>query len=288
MHRLLLVGCGFLGKAAACLFKQQGWDVLPLTHSIESADRLLSEGWPAIPVDVADKDAVRRLQKSVGPLTAWLHCASSGGGGAEAYDRVYLQAVRNLFSAFPEARALYTSSTSVYAQSDGSEVSEESPAEPPRETGRILLAAESEVLARHGTVLRLAGIYGPGRSVLLKKFLCGEARLEAGGTRWINQIHRDDAARAWLFLASNENAQGIFNGCDNKPMRQLDLYAEMALRLNRPLPPEGPADPNRKRGWTSKRVSNAKLRSLGWQPEFPAYFSDWQRLILQNRRQLGG
>jgi nucleoside-diphosphate-sugar epimerase len=279
MRRLLLVGCGFLGKTAACLFKNHGWDVVPVTHSTESADQLRAEGWPAIAADVSDKAAVCRIQQSVGPVTAWLHCASSGGGGSEAYDRVYLQAVRNLFSAFPEARALYTSSTSVYAQSDGSEVAEESPAEPPRETGRILLAAESEVLARHGTVLRLAGIYGPGRSVLLKKFLSGEARLEAGGMRWVNQIHRDDAASAWLFLACSKHAQGLFNGCDNKPMRQRDLYAEMAIRLKLPLPPEGPADPNRKRGWTSKRVSNAKLRALGWQPEFPEFFSDWERLI---------
>jgi nucleoside-diphosphate-sugar epimerase len=279
MRRLLLVGCGFLGKATARTFQNTGWEILPVTHSEESAEALRSEGWPAVAADIGDEHSVRQLQKSVPPISAWLHCASSGGAGADGYRRVYLQGVRNLCASFPEARRLFTSSTSVYAQTDGSSISEESIAEPPRETGRLLLEAEREVLRQGGTVLRLAGIYGPGRSVLLKKFLLGDARLEAGGLRWINQIHRDDAASAWLFLAENNPSPGIFNGVDNQPMRQIDLYTEMAARLNAPLPPDGPVDLNRKRGWTSKKVSNAKLRSLGWNPEFPNYFSDWQRLI---------
>ncbi len=75
---------------------------------------------------------------------------------------------------------LFTSSTSVYAQRDGSWVTEESETKPARETGRILLETEEFVLGHGGIVARLAGIYGPGRSALLSKFLAGEAIIDPG------------------------------------------------------------------------------------------------------------
>ncbi len=200
-----------------------------------------------------------------------VHCASSGRGGADAYRAVYRDGLEHLLDAFSPKRLIFTGSTSVYSQVDGGWVSEESPAEPDRETGRVLLEAEKIALDSGGIVARLAGIYGPGRSVLLKKFLDGSAVLEAGGNRWINQIHRDDGARALLQLAQSEAAAGIYNVCDDTPTTQREIYGWIADFLNRPLPPEGPADLNRKRGWTSKRISNARLRALGWSPRYPGY-----------------
>jgi nucleoside-diphosphate-sugar epimerase len=115
--------------------------------------------------------------------------------------------------------------------------------------------------------------------VLLRKFLSGEAVLEEGGHRWINQIHRDDAAAALAHLAGPGLPAGIFNVSDNTPVSQREVYGWMAEYLHKPLPPEGPADRLRKRGWTSKRVSNRLLRSLGWSPRFPSYRDALPRLI---------
>jgi nucleoside-diphosphate-sugar epimerase len=184
-----------------------------------------------------------------------------------------------LLDAFPSVPLIFTSSTSVYAQIDGSEVTEESPAEPDRETGKILRETEDLVLAHGGLVARLSGIYGPGRSVILKKFLSGEAIIEENGDRFLNQIHRDDAARALLRLSSSLlsshqpstfNHQ-LYNLSDSHPLSQLECYSGLARLFGRPLPPSGPRDLNRKRGWTHKRVSNAKLRATGWEPEFPSF-----------------
>jgi nucleoside-diphosphate-sugar epimerase len=121
-------------------------------------------------------------------------------------------------------------------------------------------------------VARLAGIYGPGRSVLLRKFLTGEALIEGDGRRWINQIHRDDAASG-LFLLAGLRVPGIFNLGDSSPLEQRSLYAGLAERFAMPLPPEGPINTERKRGWTHKQVSNARLRALGWSPRYPDFFS---------------
>ena len=266
--QIVIAGCGFLGEAAAGLFLEAGWRVLGLCATEESAARLADQPFPVAVVDIS---------KPIRVPAGWecpdvvVHCASSGRGGADAYRAVYRDGLEHIREAFSPRRLIFTGSTSVYSQVDGGWVTEDSPAEPDRETGQILLEAEKIALDAGGVVARLAGIYGPGRSVLLKKFLDGSAVLEAGGNRWINQIHRDDGALALLRLAQHEAAAGIYNVCDDTPTTQREIYGWIADHLNRPLPPEGPADMNRKRGWTSKRISNARLRSIGWSPRYPSY-----------------
>ena len=269
MPKVLIAGCGFVGLATARLFLERGWEVIGLTHSEESAAKLAAEALPVFACDIAEHAAVE-AQAHLGPFDAIVHCASSGRGGAEQYRRVYLEGARNLAAVFAPASLLFTSSTSVYAQTDGGWVTEDSPAVPDRETGRLLRETEDFVLSQKGIVARLAGIYGPGRSVLLRKFFDGTALIEGDGTKWINQAHRDDIAAAIVHLV-HARVHGVFNINDDRPLSQRELYSWLAERSHRPLPPSGPIDPNRKRGWTNKRVSNAKLRALGWAPQFPSF-----------------
>lgn len=257
---LLLIGHGYLGQALTRVFRAGGWDVTPVS---------LTGGHGGLACDVADPIAVSRLPHA----DAIVHCAASGRGGAAAYQRVYVDGCRNLVENFPGVALWFTSSTSVYAQTDGAWVSEESPATPERETGQLLLAAERIVLDAGGGVARLAGIYGPGRSVILRKFLAGEAVIEDDGGRFLNQIHRDDAARAIYHLVVSGVGGGVFNVSDSEPLSQIDCYEALGAMFARPVPRYGPRDPNRKRGWTHKRVSNAKLCASGWLPEFPSFLS---------------
>ena len=279
MRRVLVVGCGFVGEATADLFHAEGWEVFGWTHSAESAERLdAAKPYPVSAHDITDAAQVRSAAEESaggGRLDALIDCVSSGrGGGPEQYRRVYLDGARHLAAAFRAERFVYTGSTSVYAQTDGGLVDEGSPAVPERETGRVLVETESVVLGTPGgTVARLAGIYGPGRSVLLKKFLAGDAVIEGDGGRWLNQIHRDDAAAALLRLAQPDAPPGVYNVADGTPLTQIELYRGLAERFERPLPPGGPEDRSRKRGWTSKRVSNAKLGALGWVPRYPSFLT---------------
>ncbi len=258
--KLLLVGNGYLGQAIARKFRENGWEVTAVS---------LSGGDGSLACDVGDPDAVAKLPAA----DFMIHCAASGRGGADAYRHVYVAGCRNLTNSFSGIPLLFTSSTSVYAQVDGSVVTEDSPAIPDRETGTLLLEAERITLAAGGIVTRLSGIYGPGRSVILKKFLSGAAIIEEDGQRFLNQIHRDDAARAIFQLASSRPPRGgeIFNLSDSTPLRQIDCYRNLAEIFTLPMPPSGPRDLDRKRGWTHKQVSNAKLRARGWQPEFPSF-----------------
>jgi nucleoside-diphosphate-sugar epimerase len=278
MPRILIAGCGYVGQATADLFHAAGWDVEGWTASEESAAAVSSKPYPACQVDISNHDQVAERP---GTFDAVIHCASSRGGGVESYRQIYLNGARNLLDRFAETKLLFTSSTSVYGQCDGSWVAEESETKPARDTGRVLLETEKLVLERRGTVARLAGIYGPGRSALLHKFLAGTATIDPESDRFVNQVHRDDIASAIFFLLTRETQRTqIYNVVDNRPMLQTECYRWLAQRLDRPLPPIGKSTGQRKRGNSNKRVSNAKLRSLGWTPQYSTFVDAMEKSIL--------
>jgi nucleoside-diphosphate-sugar epimerase len=276
--RILIAGCGYVGQATADLFHTAGWAVEGWTSSEESAAMLLNKPYPVCQVDISQR---AELTARPGTFDAVIHCASSRGGGVESYRRIYLNGAHNLLDRFVEAKMLLTSSTSVYAQRDGSWVTEESETKPVRETARVLLETEKLVLGRGGTVARLAGIYGPGRSALLSKFLAGNAMIDPENDRFVNQVHRDDIASGLFLLVSREwNEAQIYNVVDDEPILQSDCYRWLAKRLNRPLPPIRELTEQRKRGDTNKRVSNAKLRGLGWTLQYPTFAEAMEKSIL--------
>ena len=271
MSKVVIAGCGFTGLATARLFAGAGWEVVGVTHAAESAATLGAEKFRVIACDITDRAALAACGELRG-ADAVIHCASSGHGGVEQYRAVYLGGARALGEMLAPGLLVFTSSTSVYAQTDGAWVTEESAAEPDRETGRVLRETEEWVVTRNGLVARLAGIYGPGRSVLLRKFFAGEAVIEGDGAKWINQVHREDIAAALVHLVTAQ-ARGIFNVNDDEPLAQRAVYEWLARRFGKAVPPTGEPDLNRKRGWTNKRVSNAKLRATGWQARYPSFFA---------------
>jgi nucleoside-diphosphate-sugar epimerase len=278
MPRILIAGCGYVGQATADLFHAAGWNVEGWTASEKSAAALSGKPYLICEVNISNRDEVT---KRPGTFDAVVHCASSRGGGVEAYRQIYFNGAQNLLDRFGEAKMLFTSSTSVYAQHDGSWVTEESDTKPARETGRILLETEKLAFERGGIVARLAGIYGPGRSSLLSKFLAGTAIIDRKNDRFVNQVHRDDIASA-IFLLLTQKAQGtqIYNVVDNQPMLRTDCYRWLSQRLNRPLPSSGKSTGQGKRGDSNKRVSNAKLRRVGWIPQYPTFAEAMERSVL--------
>jgi len=278
MPRILIAGCGYAGGAAADLFHESGWQVEGWTASPQSAERSGNRPYPVRAVDFASKDG---LGPRDGEFDVVLQSASSRGGDEESYRRLYLEGARNLIQAFPTATLLFTSSTSVYAQHGGAVVDENSVAEPTHEKGKILREAEELVIANRGIVVRLGGIFGPVRSFFLTKLLSGAAVLEPSD-RFINQVHRDDIASALLFLAQQRDCcvGEIYNLVDGEPILAREAYGWLASELKKPLPPVGNAVVSRKRGTSNKRVSNAKLRALGWQPRYPSFAVAMRESIL--------
>ena len=272
----LVIGCGYVGEGLLRALSEQGWQAIGLTLSDDSAAKLRSSGLKVMAADIREPDFARNLEAKSFSLV--VHCASSGGGGSESYEALFEHGTRNVFAALDIGHFLFVSSTSVYAQTDGSSVDELSPAEPERATGKILRKAEDYVLDRKGTVARLAGIYGPRRCVPLARLLAGDAIIEGEGERTMNSIYRDDGVSALLFLARLKTG-GIINVVDNCPVSELEWFRWVAQRVGKPMPSLGPRDFTRKRAWTNKRVSNAKLRGLGWEPAFPSFREGVERIL---------
>jgi nucleoside-diphosphate-sugar epimerase len=265
---VLIAGCGFVGLPLARIFVSSGWETHSITASKISAANLHREPFLVYAADITQTTGFGQLAGHSFDIV--IHCASSGRGDASKYAAVFFSGTQNLMTNLEYRHLIFSSSTSVYAQTDGSWVDETSPANPERETGQVLRKTEDMVLASGGTVARLAGLYGPGRCAPLQKILDDRAIIQEDGKRAMNSLHQVDAANALRFLAEAESS-GLFNVVDNQPVTEIEWFRYVCERLNKPLPPIGPRDFNQKRGWTNKQVSNKKLRSLGWEPIYPTF-----------------
>lgn len=266
--RVLIVGCGYVGLPLGIELVRQGHTVSGLRRSLAAETELKRAGITPLHADITKPETLQKLPREFD----WVvNCTASGGGDAENYRQIYLEGNRNLLAWLapsPPKKFIYTSSTSVYAQNDGSVVTETSPAEPDAPTAKILVETEKLLLAAAQKafptiILRVAGIYGPARGHSFKQFLRGEARIEGDGSRWLNMIHRDDLIGV-IIAALERGAPGeIYNAADDEPATQLNFFEWLAAQLQKPLPPRVDSGPeiSRKRGVTSKRVSNAKLHT---------------------------
>jgi nucleoside-diphosphate-sugar epimerase len=278
--RVLIVGCGYVGLPLGAELVRRGHKVFGLRRSVLAEIELKAADITPLHADITQPETLVQLPRDFD----WVvNCSASGGGGAEAYRRVYLEGNRNLvnwLADVPLKKFVYTSSTSVYAQNDCSIVTEQSPAEPVADTAKVLVEAENLLLAAAqkenfpAVILRVAGIYGPGRGHSFKQFLRGEARIEGEGSRMLNMIHRDDLIGIIIAALERGLLGEIYNAVDDEPVSQLHFFAWLAAELNRPLPPKVSAngEVSRKRGVTNKRMSNAKLRAeLNGQFQFPNF-----------------
>jgi nucleoside-diphosphate-sugar epimerase len=288
--RTLIVGCGYVGLPLGQELVRQDHEVFGVRRSAHADDELKAAGITPLHADITKPETLVSLPRDFD----WVvNCAASGGGGVEDYRRLYLHGTHNLIAWLGDSprKYVYTSSTSVYGQDDGSLVTESDPATPPTETGRILVETEKLLRAAAAernfpvVILRVAGIYGPDRGYWLKQFLKNEAKIEGNGERFLNMIHGDDVVGCIIAALKNGKPGEIYNAVDDAPVSQLRFFEWLAGRLGKGMPPSVPADPDavRKRGVTDKRVSNRRLKQeLGYQFKYATfrdgYAAEIQRL----------
>ncbi|HWD19457.1 MAG TPA: SDR family oxidoreductase [Verrucomicrobiae bacterium] len=283
--RVLIIGCGYVGRPL-------GLELARLGHEVFGLRRTAVDPGESLPCFTGDVAVLDDLKKLPGPFDWVVNTVSSSKGGVEDYQRAYFGGTKNILEwlgACPPKKYVYTSSTSVYAQNDGSMVKESSPAEPATETGVILRATEQLLLDAANTikfpavVLRVAGIYGPERGHLFLQYLRDEATIAGQGERLINMIHRDDVAGAIIAALKSGRPGEIYNAVDDEPVPQIHFFRWLSETLGKNMPPFGASPTERKRGVTSKKISNRKLKmELGYQFRFPTfrqgYTAEIQRL----------
>jgi nucleoside-diphosphate-sugar epimerase len=278
--RVLIVGCGYVGLPLGAELVRLGHDVCGVTPSARNHAALKASSIQPFIADIARRPELDKLPL---PFDWVVNTVSSSRGGIQAYKQVYWQGTRHLIdwlAAAPPKKFVYTSSTSVYGQTDGSEVGENSPAEPVSDTGRVLAATEKLLLdaAREkgfpAVILRVAGIYGPGRGHLFLQYLEGRARMAGRGGGLLNMIHRDDVVNCILAALKNGQAGEVYNAVDDEPVPEMRFFGWLSETLGKNMPPFGdePAPAGRKRAVTHKKVLNRKLKAkLGCQFKYPTF-----------------
>lgn len=278
--RLFIAGCGYVGGEVARQGLAHGLEVYALTRNPDQAAALRQDGMRVILADLADTTWPAQLPTEIDFV---LNSVSAGGGGVEGYRRSYLDGMNSLLAWVSRARVgtcVYTSSTSVYPQGGGVTVDETAPlATDGDERVRVLIAAENLLRENAGRVgrafvLRLAGIYGPGRHLVLDQIVAG-GDLPGSGRHRLNLIHRDDAVAAiWAaFGAPPQVAGATYNVVDNMPIPKVELADWLAAQLGRPPPRFDASLPTRRGRATPDRViANAKIKhELGWRPSHADY-----------------
>ncbi len=278
MHKenRLIFGCGYLGRRVARRWIAQGHSVSAVTRSQARADDLARESITPIIAEISLPGRFPDLPHFDAVLFAVGFDRSPGHSIHEVYVGGLLNALGALAANCPR-RFLYISSTGVYGDTGGEWIDEESLCNPIREGGKACLAAESmlaaSALGPSSIILRLAGIYGPGRLPRKADLLAGLA-LAACEQRYLNLIHVEDAAAAVDLALEKGGAHRLYLVSDGSPVKRGDYYREVATQLNAP-PPQ--FDPNAvssriSRAASDKRVCSARIvRELGFAPRYASY-----------------
>jgi nucleoside-diphosphate-sugar epimerase len=274
---IVIAGCGDLGIETGLRFAAEGHRVVGLRRRGE-----------LVPLPLVGRSVdLRHEVAPIDPGTDVVVVAlAAGSRDVDEYRATYVDGLRNVLDGIDasgsDARVIVVSSTAVYDVDDGSTVTEATPAVASTPTAGVLL--ETEALLRErapgALLVRLSGVYGPGRERLIDQVRSGSARLAPGVSPHTNRIHRDDAAAALVHLATLDEPAPTYLVTDDEPARLDDVYAFLAAELGVPeLPRAEAAEASGRQGAGDKRLSNALLRSTGWAPRFPSFREGYRAVI---------
>jgi nucleoside-diphosphate-sugar epimerase len=280
MANILIAGCGYIGTALGTRLVAAGHVVWGMRRSVAALP-------PGIRQLTADLTTPQTLQDLPTGLDVVFYTAAPNGSDQAAYRAIYVDGLRHLLEALMRQhqaphRVFFTSSTAVYAQLTGEWVDEASPTEPHHFTGSRVL--EGERLLRDGpfpaTILRLGGIYGPGRTGLIERVRLGLTTCRHGPPLYTNRIHRDDGAGALHHLMMLPQPDALYIGVDHEPADQCDVLRWLAGQLGAPLPRvESSSGGDTRRHRTNKRCRNTKLVASGYTFRYPTFREGYAALL---------
>jgi nucleoside-diphosphate-sugar epimerase len=289
----LIFGCGYLGLRVARLWAQDGRMVMVVTRSADRSLELAKEGLFTIGANVTNPKTLECLRDlpHIEPIDTVLFAVGFDRTAGQSIQDVYEGGLRNVLEALPATvgRIIYISTTGVYGDAGGAWIDEQTPPEPQRIGGRASLAAE-RVLAEHpfganSVILRLAGLYGPGRVPYIDQLRAGEP-VAAPTVGALNLIHVDDAAQVVLAsdrLAQLDDGPRVYCVSDGQPVERGEYIHEVARCLGAPSPMFVASDagsPRAARAETNRRIRNARmLRDLHNSLVYPNYLAGLRAIL---------
>lgn len=273
---VLILGAGYLGRRLAVRARAAGRTAWTLRRTAVPGEVHALVGDLTRPETLAFPGEIDRV----------VFCAGLQRAEPEAYRALFLDGLPRLLGRLKRQdtppRFLFTSTTGAYGVTDGSWVDETTPAHPARETARIYREAESAVLGSglDAVVLRLSGIYGPGRCRWVAQLRDGQARRYPGPPRYMNHIHVEDAAGAILHLLALPAPEPLYIASDHEPVDRNLFLEELARQIGRTPPPFLPdtEHPPLGRGG-NKRCDSSRLRATGYTFLYPTFREGYASLM---------
>ena len=276
---VLIAGCGDVGSRLATQLLGFGWEVHGLRRDISR----LPEGVIGVAGNLFNKDCPETWP--IGAVDYLVYCAAATDHDEAGYRAAYVQGLQyvlewlNDYGQVPK-RLLFVSSSSVYGQEGGEWVDETSPTAAGGFSGRLMLEAEQVALGSGipASIVRLTGIYGPGRERLLTQ-VRGGYRVVTDPPLYGNRIHADDAAGLMAFLLEADHRDvaldDVYIGVDDAPAPLADVVGWLREYLG---VTEWAEDASVRRTG-SKRCSNARARALGWAPRYPSFREGYAAIL---------
>jgi hypothetical protein len=282
--RLFCFGCGYVAEA---LLRR----LAPRDMKFAGTRTALTQGGDVLPglelLVYAGDVASAEVRRALGETTHMLISIPPDLEGD-----VVLRHYRDDLACLPRLSWIgYLSTVGVYGDCQGAWVDEASPTRPTSERSLRRVQAERAWLAFGETahvrveIFRLAGIYGPGRSVI-EHLRSGSARRIIKSGQIFNRIHVDDIARTLTAAIDRDAGHRIYNVADDEPAPPQDVVAYAAEVLGVAAPPEIPYADAGLAGmaasfWSeSRRVSNARIRQdLGVKLLYPSYREGLRALL---------
>ncbi len=282
--RVLIAGCGYVGTTLGLNLLAAGHTVAALRRSEASLTALGALGFEPIRADLTQAASLRDIRAD----WDWVvQCTAPAHPDVDTYETAYLQSTRTLLAWVDRValRAfLFTSSTSVYGQEDGSWITESSPAEPSSATARALVRTEHEVLAASSSglptrILRVAGIYGPDRN-RIAALRRGEG-IPGDRRHYVNMIHRDDVASAMVRVLERGVSGGIYHASDGTPVLRGEFLEWLARQLGIEPPPPVPfrTTAGARMGGHKRLCIDRLKHELGWEPRYPSFREGYAALL---------
>src|SRR5471032_172632 len=276
---VLIAGCGDIGSRLATQLLVGHWQVHGLRRSVSR----LPVGVTGIAGDLFSEQCP--AEWPTGPLDYLVYSAAATEHDEAGYRAAYIEGLQHVLGWLEQhgqqpRRILFVSSSSVYVQQDGEWVDETSPTVASGFSGRLMLEAEQVALdsGMPASIVRLTGIYGPGRERLLTQVREGY-HVAIDPPLYGNRIHAEDAAGLLAFLLEADR-RGValddrYIGVDDAPVP----LAEVVGWLREYLGVTEWAKDAAVRRTGSKRCSNARAKALGWVPRYASYREGYAAIL---------
>lgn len=267
MAKILIVGCGKIGSKLAEVLHKQGHQVTGLKRKPPS---VISSCINYVAADISSPAELANLDTD---FTQVFFIVSPSDKNEQSYRSVYETGLTNLLTRLPKAHWLMVSSTSVYGQSQGEWVDENSVAEPDNMTSQLIRLAEKRIVAANqgNIVLRFSGIYGPGRDYLLRQARQVPA-IQQSPSYFTNRIHQQDCIGVLCFLLEQQLAgkalAQYYLVSDDDPAPMWEVMNWLADHLHCSPPKALTISAN---AGMNKRCNNASIKTLGYQFLYPSY-----------------